>query len=142
MLVDYFELQDDYSQEFDPPCSLVNSSKSIYTIIELGSGTGYVGLKVAKYLHERGRDSDLIVLTDLPAVCPLLERNCDRSRQKHGVTNTTVAPLSWGSYDDASALERYLRENEGRSITHVICSDLVSRTISIVRICLSQYYRK
>jgi hypothetical protein len=126
LLVDYIELQDDDTREFDPPCSLASSSKSSYTVIELGSGTGYVGLKIVKGLRGRGRSNDLMVLTDLPDVCPLLERNLAISRQKYGIANTMVAPLSWGNYEQAVTLLKHPQISGGRNVTHIVCSDLVS----------------
>ena len=126
LLVDYAESQDDPSLEVDPPCSLTRSSQSPFTIIELGSGTGYVGLLIAKYLYRNGRRDDTVVLTDLPDVCALLEHNLGKAKGEIDFPNAFVAPLSWGNYEEAISLLDRLQNFGGRFPTHILCSDLVS----------------
>lgn len=139
----------------DPP-STSNVGES-FRIVELGSGTGIVGLKLAEHLAQmrtgatidqvadsRGSTckSDLILLTDLDDVCPLLEENLDGRRAQiyRGVRGglgdapyvaVEVRPLAWGNYQHASAIidemrGKYLDMDHSTSpLTHIVCSDLV-----------------
>ncbi|EMD33888.1 hypothetical protein CERSUDRAFT_159157 [Gelatoporia subvermispora B] len=115
--------------EFDPPpfTSGPRSGGSQLTIVELGSGTGLVAARLAKYVVLR---RDLIIATDLPDVCPLLEHNLCVSSSD----TILVRPLAWGSQDHALQLTRdFGHESASRSdsctgarhLTHIICSDLV-----------------
>ena len=99
--------------------------------VELGSGTGFVAACVAEWLHPQ---QDLLIATDLPEVCPLLESNL------RSCPTIRVCPLPWGSKVDADALNaKYLRHlpsepyTEARPLTHVLCSDLVCPSVQ----CLS-----
>ncbi|KAG2122798.1 putative methyltransferase-domain-containing protein [Suillus clintonianus] len=114
--------------EFDPPLIDKHSSGRKRVFLELGSGTGIVAAKIAQTAALCGRD--LVIATDLPEVCPLLEKNLFVADS----ANTQVAlvrPLSWGSYDHAINIARELKlvdESNGHEhgcITHIICSDLV-----------------
>ncbi|KAG9013895.1 hypothetical protein FRB95_011810 [Tulasnella sp. JGI-2019a] len=121
---------------YDPPCSLqiqVDDANSQpltainprQVIVELGSGTGYVGLELARNSPAR----NLIILTDLPEVCPLLERNRANMMQATDQTwngaEVQVWPLPWGSGGDAEELSLMVNRSIGNGITHIICSDLV-----------------
>ncbi|KAG1841129.1 putative methyltransferase-domain-containing protein [Suillus subalutaceus] len=112
--------------EFDPPLIDKHLSGHKRIFLELGSGTGIVAAKIAQAAALSGRD--LVIATDLPEVCPLLEKNLLDS------TNTQVTlvrPLSWGSYDHAINIVRELKlvddssGHEHGCITHIICSDVV-----------------
>lgn len=129
--------------DFDPLCSIFCESPC--TILELGSGNGYVGAHLAKQLFESGRTVDTLVLTDLPDVCPLLEENISLELRNAGISrdvgsgnpNVLLHPLAWGVSDDAigllSLLSTYSRDptrsSESPVLTHIVCSDLVSNTI-------------
>jgi len=114
--------------EFDPPCPLlakpINQS---WAVIELGSGTGYVGLQLAKHLDP----SDLVILTDLADVCPLLEENSIklRSESSQRGAEVWVRPLAWGDLSDVRNLTLELglvgSSSSPRPPTHIVCSDLV-----------------
>lgn len=143
--------------EFDPPPPFTlapdppstSNLKDSFRIIELGSGTGIVGLKLAEHLARlRAADSqgstrkgDLIILTDLDDVCPLLEENLyGRRAQIYGGTSglsdpsdvaVEVRPLAWGNYQHASAIINEIRrtyldmDHSTLPLTHIVCSDLV-----------------
>ncbi|XVF59624.1 hypothetical protein PTKIN_Ptkin07bG0290600 [Pterospermum kingtungense] len=82
-------------------------------ILELGSGTGLVGIAAAVTLGAN------VTVTDLPRVIPNLrfnvEANADVVDQKGGAFN--VAPLRWGEGDDVEAI--------GREFDLVLASDVV-----------------
>jgi len=110
---------------FDPPFL---SYTGPLRILELGSGIGIVAAQLAEQLT--GED-DLMIVTDLPEVCPLLERNL----QTHGVAhragplpNILVRPLSWGNLKHALSIHTELSDMSPSHcpLTHIICSDLVS----------------
>lgn len=160
--------------EFDPPSpftlfpaspSTLNMSQS-FRIIELGSGTGIVGLKLAEHLARMRAGSaidqaaglrgctlsgDLVILTDLDDVCPLLEENLDGRRlqiygeTRDGLTHSQdvtveVRPLAWGNYQQASVIiegimDKYLKTDHSlMPVTHIVCSDLV-RSFQIFHDC-------
>lgn len=117
--------------EFDPPCDLFDG-KSDVNIVELGSGTGVVGINVA--LHARrhcdgaAHKKTRVFLTDLDNVCPLLDRNArragfyaqnDSGDGDRSETEVFVQPLPWGSHKHAHQLLCTT------VLTHIICSDLV-----------------
>ncbi|KAG0204552.1 hypothetical protein BGX28_003558 [Mortierella sp. GBA30] len=110
-------------------------------IIELGAGTGYVGIALAKRL----RPSATLVLTDLEEVIPLLERNvrdtlhrrvgnedsttaislissvlsAPASEQQHSCAKLEVEPLAWGNSSHAARIL-----SKGR-VDYIVASDLV-----------------
>lgn len=103
-------------------------------IVEIGAGTGYVGIALAKRLT---RDSTLI-LTDLEEVVPLLERNVQDNLYKPSSSSTTttsqekdtpslasrcavvkVEALAWGNSAHSEALL-----SQG-PVDFVVASDLV-----------------
>ncbi|KAH8117993.1 hypothetical protein DFH11DRAFT_1687053 [Phellopilus nigrolimitatus] len=53
------------------------------TIVELGSGNGYVGFNLARKLSEQRNKSNLLGLTELPDVCTLLHDTL-RNEKEHG----------------------------------------------------------
>ncbi|OBZ62659.1 hypothetical protein A0H81_15023 [Grifola frondosa] len=105
-----------------PPFTTFTSSSLPHTIIELGSGTGFLAARIARLLHP---DTDLLIATDLPSVCPLLQKNL------HDLPVVQVQPLAWGNAHHASALATDLGLNihnsnrPARYPTHILCSDLV-----------------
>jgi len=79
---------------FDPPSPFSVTSEVLFTALELGSGTGYVGLELAKTLGKE----DMIILTDLEEVCPLLELNKGAGAYLEGrVTETAQVLQNQGS---------------------------------------------
>lgn len=160
-----FYLEGSPHLEFDPPSPFTFSvtrpstpkPKGPLRIIELGSGTGIVGLKLAEHLvrmrsgtainqaaglRSSPQKRDLIILTDLDDVCPLLEENLDgRRAQIYGQSADNsggardvaveVRPLAWGNYQHASAIVDEIRrvyldtDNLSLPLTHIVCSDLV-----------------
>ncbi|GAA5909524.1 uncharacterized protein JCM6883_003974 [Sporobolomyces salmoneus] len=115
--------------EFDPPCPLHDSPRQSTprkrTILEVGSGTGFLSLALAPHL----RSSDTLILTDLENVCPLLEKNLSEARQrwrrkKNETTDEAtclVKPLPWG---DSSFLETSIKR-PGLVPDYILASDLV-----------------
>ncbi|KAL7414523.1 putative methyltransferase-domain-containing protein [Mrakia frigida] len=146
LLEQYLQPPGSSSFVFDPPCSIfpppnpptssitspwpsisspfASSSLSTFppqTIIELGAGTGFTSLNLASLL----RPEDIIVLTDLDEVVPLMEERtaCRSSDSLDGQGGQVlVRGLAWGE-----GREDQLSLPEGREgkITHLICSDLV-----------------
>ncbi|KAA1477186.1 hypothetical protein DENSPDRAFT_786231 [Dentipellis sp. KUC8613] len=108
----------EFDPPFDPSCGASpetsTGSDTPLTILELGAGTGIVGFALARRLHAR----DMVVVTDLPEVCPLLEDGRQRT------LTVRVRPLAWGNEGHARAIMEELRR-AGRRLTHVVCSDLV-----------------
>ncbi|TFY68396.1 hypothetical protein EVG20_g3580 [Dentipellis fragilis] len=118
--------------EFDPPFapsrsapSNTNANKPL-TVLELGAGTGIVGFALARRLHAR----DMVVVTDLPEVCPLLEDGRQRTLTlprpdaDAEIGEVRVHRLAWGNEGHACTIVEELR-GAGRRLTHVVCSDLV-----------------
>ena len=98
-------------------------------VLELGSGTGLLGLVAARL----GAAS--VTLTDLPSELRLLRANVDVARDACAIAAPTrVAPLVWG--DEAGMLERIesIESVDGSSLDGsrsgfdvVLCCDLVYR---------------
>ncbi|KAK0469606.1 putative methyltransferase-domain-containing protein [Desarmillaria tabescens] len=101
--------------EFEPPF-LKNQDSSRHTIIELGSGTGIIARSLSRSLTS---GEDIIVSTDLPEVCPLLEDNL--RGELNGIV--FVRPLAWGNIQHVSDIASEFITN--RNLSHIICSDLV-----------------
>ena len=130
--------------EFDPPCSLFDSSSvQPLTIVELGSGAGYGSLHLARQLLQHAQNAQgtctkaRLVLTDLENVVPLMKRNVARAgyQQSTHVLDVRVRSLAWGNDARAAALLAELRSShpidaanqrqESNPLTHILCSDLV-----------------
>ncbi|GAA5968119.1 hypothetical protein JCM3765_005856 [Sporobolomyces pararoseus] len=117
--------------EFDPPCLLYGPSDSSSkprrrTILEIGSGTGFLGLSLAPHLLS----TDTLILTDLENVCPLLTKNLSeaqsrwRRRKKNSFEDEPtclVRPLPWGNSD---FLESSIKQ-PGLLPDLILASDLV-----------------
>ncbi|RXW16324.1 hypothetical protein EST38_g9529 [Candolleomyces aberdarensis] len=107
------------SWSFDPP-SLLNDNpgskhnwdRPPYSVLELGSGTGVVAACLAAVL----RDGDLLIATDLPEVCPLLEKNL--SKRTDAKARVAVRPLAWGT---AQHVQEIRQEFNPLGLTHIIC---------------------
>ncbi|KAL8474447.1 hypothetical protein ACS0TY_031060 [Phlomoides rotata] len=82
-------------------------------ILELGSGTGLVGIAAAALLGAR------VTVTDLPHVLPNLQFNVDANAAALGLRGgaVEVAPLSWGETQQMDAV--------GRDYDVVLGSDVV-----------------
>ncbi|KAI0326410.1 hypothetical protein GY45DRAFT_1328936 [Cubamyces sp. BRFM 1775] len=107
--------------EFDPPPpTFASTARRPITAIELGSGTGFVAASVAEWLRP---ESDLLIATDLPDVCTLLEMNLRASPA------VWVRPLAWGSEEHVRSISDQLGllkpEPHARRLTHILCSDLI-----------------
>lgn len=122
--------------EFDPPCSICDGRSG--AVVELGAGNGFLGLEMARKMSlGQGKCRDTpktLVLTDLNAVCPLLERNCLKAVRKAtelSSVNLLVQPLEWGNWDHGLRLADQLTPKASSKsapplLTHIVCSDLVS----------------
>lgn len=148
MLTQYLRQPENISSMFDPPCAIFEDLKRPLCIIELGSGTGYVGINLFKNLLLLNRSyDDIVVLTDLPDVCSLLKDNARNEIQKwpsiaksanSKLNNLIVQPLPWGTKEAAFTLADVLGltlesgqpdGDKQKFVTHVICSDLVSSAV-------------
>lgn len=128
---------------FDPPCPLVNREplaptepakrKRPRTIVEVGSGTGFLSLAIAPYLAtESSHAQTTLVMTDLDNVCPLLEENLARAEKRWSGSKASdvpesqpprvlVRPLPWG--DQASF--RRMTDEDGLYPDVILASDLI-----------------
>lgn len=90
-------------------------------VIELGSGTGLVGIAVYHILNTQG--SCQVVLTDLPAMIPLLRENVAANPSPHHVTNCclTARALDW---EDVRTIENLATEDT-EPFDVIICSELL-----------------
>lgn len=117
---------------FDPPFLTPHGEARPLMVLELGSGTGIVSAQCAERLAGA---LCTIVATDLPEVCPLLEKNLSKygtsapeGLSRHGLL---VRPLAWGNYEHAQTIfkelwdRQFFADSGPALLTHVICSDLV-----------------
>ncbi|KAJ4494735.1 putative methyltransferase-domain-containing protein [Lentinula edodes] len=111
---------------FNPAFSYEEKRKSI-RIIELGSGSGMVGINVA--LSLKLQLGDRLVLTDLSEVCPLLEGNLEAGCKDPNLRDLIyVRPLAWGNSEHANRIRSELvadQRSHCPPLTHILCSDLV-----------------
>ncbi|KAG8721775.1 hypothetical protein FRC08_010407 [Ceratobasidium sp. 394] len=126
------DAEESTASEFDPRCSFFHENETQpMTVVEVGSGTGYAGIHIARQLdvfYRKRNDYSAnanVILTDLENVVPLLEEGI----QEHaGALGTGVRlearALEWGNSNHAAALAEELIKL-GVSVTHVLCSDLV-----------------
>lgn len=111
------------------------------TIVEVGSGTGYAGLHLVRQLSTfYQKKVELkpklpvqakVILTDLDNVVPLLEGGIkDHAASiEGGAVRVDARALAWGDLAQVGRLNTL-----AASITHVLCSDLVSA------VCLAGLY--
>ncbi|KAL5486040.1 hypothetical protein ACEPAI_7084 [Sanghuangporus weigelae] len=139
LMIRYFQMSESSDWQLDPPCSIIRrKDEDDVTIIELGSGTGYVGLSLAEQLSRLGKRSDLIILTDLPDVCVLLEETMHHEKHRWMTSHpmctdflpVKILPLPWGDVKGVDQLPNLLggewnAMSKPRPLTHIICSDLV-----------------
>ncbi|KAI0833609.1 hypothetical protein BC628DRAFT_1308409 [Trametes gibbosa] len=90
------------------------------TAIELGSGTGFVAARVAQWLRP---ERDVLIASDLPDVCPMLQGNlCD-------CRVVQVRALVWGSLEHVNVISEEFRlskrDPSPTRLTHILCSDLI-----------------
>ncbi|GAC94085.1 hypothetical protein PHSY_001654 [Pseudozyma hubeiensis SY62] len=123
--------------QFDPPCSLFDTSSSNpLTIVELGSGAGYGSLHLARQLLQFAQGVDgpkppqaKLVLTDLENVVPLMQRNVARAgyQQATDFLDVRVRSLAWGDESHATDLVASFGSAKASQnpISHILCSDLV-----------------
>ncbi|KIJ51452.1 hypothetical protein M422DRAFT_776697 [Sphaerobolus stellatus SS14] len=124
-------LQPHTRTDFDPPSSLFEYRPG--AIIELGAGTGYLGLAMARYISSKSQASDTktLVLTDLPDVCSLLDRNrIQEIPDGLPAVKLLIEPLSWGNLEHGKVLADKLTgilslPQSAPLLSHIICSDLV-----------------
>ena len=74
------------------------------------------------------RTDAVLIATDLENVCPLLNENLSAAANKSGRIDypgprILVRPLEWGN---SNHMLKIFSELNPRSLTHIICSDLVS----------------
>lgn len=118
--------------EFDPTFLKVDSVPKPWTFVELGSGTGITSLAIMDALLSKSKDPDLqhhVFVTDLPEVCPLLEKTVQDFRKSNELASKSsdklfVQPLTWGQAADVDKLYQIL-EQDNRTLSHIVCSDLV-----------------
>jgi hypothetical protein len=116
---------------FDPPFA-GERFHPMLTILELGAGTGIVTSRIIEAVATR--EQDIVISTDLPEVCPLLEANLEQTLS-HGTRHRTtlrVRPLAWGNARHAIEIGTELglampamNLLEPHYLTHILCSDLV-----------------
>ena len=103
-------------------------------IVELGSGTGLLGLVASKL----GASS--VTLTDLPSELPLLETNAAKNVLKDASPlRVTVEPLTWG---DTNAIDKLLGVNTNNPIDVVLCCDLLYQNSEDVQRALARTMRR
>ncbi|PFH53153.1 hypothetical protein AMATHDRAFT_138336 [Amanita thiersii Skay4041] len=108
----------------DPPFMAHSNSCSL-TLIELGSGSGILTPIIASRLHS---PHHLIIPTDLPEailVCPLLHANLFKTIHDSTHPIIIIKPLAWGNKQHALDIASECLCPGNRTITHIICSDLV-----------------
>ncbi|KAI0077075.1 hypothetical protein K474DRAFT_1684499 [Panus rudis PR-1116 ss-1] len=116
--------------EFDPLFLPPEDQERDLKILELGSGTGIIVALLAQVLAGR---QDIVIASDLPEVCSLLEKNlaeylANQSHSRPLQPRVEVCPLAWGNSDHVEQLLERLRafsKDVAYFITHIICSDLV-----------------
>lgn len=124
-MLSYLDDQHDFDPPFMDDGELRNRGM---TILELGAGTGIVTSKISEILADVSRD--VIICTDLPEVCPLLEANLNDLPP----SAVRVRPLAWGDADHVTEIAKELSHSPAgqdiptRYLSHIVCSDLVRRS--------------
>ncbi|KAK0550494.1 hypothetical protein OC845_002644 [Tilletia horrida] len=142
----------DGALEVEPTSSLFETSTTPQSIniVELGAGAGYGGLHLSKCLHEflrRSRPEELqggsrprprIILTDLPNVMPLMERNIAQAvaadDQLSNAMDIQAKPCAWGDEPHATAILQDITSDRVQTsqddtpeqrLSHILAADLV-----------------
>ncbi|KAK0540241.1 hypothetical protein OC835_000772 [Tilletia horrida] len=136
------------SLELDPVSSLFHpdSLHQQLTVLELGAGAGYGGLHLCKCIETyrnrmAGSTSSTkgqvqVLLTDLPNVQPLLDRNVARTREADPSLAQSIAiqawPCAWGDKAHVDAILQHLCNRAPSSsarprpaLSHILAADLV-----------------
>jgi hypothetical protein len=110
----------DANQSYMQPCNPIpqeyytGTATRPYRILELGAGTGYVGIALAPRISQKCK----IYITDLLDVAPLIQQNVE-AQQAGFIAQVSVKPLHWGDLEHGRHI---LGEGE---IDLVIISDCV-----------------
>jgi predicted nicotinamide N-methyase len=91
-----------------------NSQRSV--VLDLGAGTGIVGLGMTNY------GASQVILTDLPDAIPLLEENVELNP----FTNVAVHELTWGELELPQSIETILSRSASEKLM-VVGADIVYR---------------
>lgn len=81
---------------------LASKDESLYNardlrVLELGSGSGLVGIAAARIFASRNDGiSRHVIVTDLPNAMPLLSSNCQLNQTTDSSVKLEALPLSWG----------------------------------------------
>eukprot|EP01064_Diplonema_japonicum_P036550 TRINITY_DN823_c5_g1_i1.p1 TRINITY_DN823_c5_g1~~TRINITY_DN823_c5_g1_i1.p1 ORF type:complete len:216 (+),score=35.60 TRINITY_DN823_c5_g1_i1:53-700(+) len=109
-------------------------------VVEIGAGTGLVGIAAALL----GAES--VVLTDLPSELPLLQENADLN----SAPNTTVAPCEWGNKSHLSSLGTFdvilvsdcLYGRDDDTISLLLLDTLIALSHPTTHVYLAYCYRE
>lgn len=93
----------------DESCALSKYMKGDQKIVELGCGTGLLGIVIAQMGQK-------ILLTDMPHVLPQIEHNVKENLEGEAAARCSVSPLTWGNEEHGEAAGKF---------DLVLCSDLV-----------------
>ncbi|KAF9090675.1 hypothetical protein BGX29_011346 [Mortierella sp. GBA35] len=129
-----------------PTTATTHAEKRPIRILEIGAGTGYVGIALAKRLDR----SCTVILTDLEEVVPLMQKNVNEhhlSRRPPSPSTSSdtatsistsagasaggecawveVEPLAWGNSDHARAILEGSRSEAAGRVDYIVASDLV-----------------
>ncbi|KAK4692457.1 hypothetical protein P7C70_g9123, partial [Phenoliferia sp. Uapishka_3] len=118
--------------QYAPPCPLYaappSSKPSRHTLLEIGSGTGYLSLALAPHLPP----SATLILTDLASVVPLLSRNLLEARSRwmtnihpSSVSQVKVEALPWGDEEALRELSLFREAERDDEEVTILASDLV-----------------
>jgi predicted nicotinamide N-methyase len=139
------------SAELSTSCfsaALVNSLKSGFAgmrVLEVGSGTGIVGMVAARLSTVKDSAPASFWATDIPAVIPQLATNIVRNNLQHIMM---AEPLTWGNAEHEDALMEKVNKSGTRNLFDVIIASdlaapesaapaLVSSLLRIMRACHS-----
>lgn len=118
--------------DLDPP--FVDDLDEPLGVIELGSGTGFVAAHIARTIRRAAKTGSLVIATDLPDVCPLLQHNLGVNSASRGHSDADprtlcVRPLAWGNLDHIAAIASEFGFDHFRRLTRIVCSDLASTLV-------------
>lgn len=114
-----------HKARFSPPCSLFFDGATAPVILELGSGNGFLALD---HLCRLLPNESTIVLSDLAEVLPLLEENVVAASESGNIpalVDVNVRAVQWGLREHVVQCKAALLRDGKKSITHILCSDLV-----------------